>query len=344
MKLPNRYGSVTKLTGKRRKPYMVRITTNYEFDEQTMKANQTRKILGYYATKKEAMQALTDYNYNPYDLNAVNMTFSQIYDIWSEKKYRKLSDSSISCYKAAYAHCKMIQNTAIKDLKTQHLQSIIDSCELGSVTKQNIKVIMNGIFEYALQNDFVSRNYATYVEIGEKETVLKRVIFSKEEIDKLWESSSNYVSRIILVLLYTGMRVNELLQMPRECCNLEERSLDIKKAKNKSSVRKVPIHDKIFPFIQDFYKKESCNLITNDNDSSVLYSNFATRDFKTLMKELGAEHKLHDTRHTFITNAREAQIDDLCLKLIVGHTPTDITKKVYTHVAFEELLKEINKL
>lgn len=344
MKLPNRYGSITKLSGKRRKPYIVRITTGYEIDPETLQTKQIRKNLGYYSTRKEAMQALADYNSSPYDLNSKDITFSKIYNIWSEKKFKKLSESSISCYSAAYSHCKSIMNTPIKDLKTHHLQSVIDDCELGFVTKQNIKVIMNGIFDYALQNDLVAKNYATFLETGEKETILKRVIFSKEEINKLWSMSERYDVKIVLILLYSGMRVNELLQMPRECCNLKERYLDIKKAKNKSSIRKVPIHDKIFPFIQEFYEKEKCNLVTNDNGSTVLYNNFVSRDFKKMMKELGAEHKLHDTRHTFITNAREAKIDDLCLKLIVGHTPTDITKKVYTHVAFEELLKEINKL
>ena len=34
MRLPNSYGSVTKLSGNRRKPYMVRITAEPEYDEQ----------------------------------------------------------------------------------------------------------------------------------------------------------------------------------------------------------------------------------------------------------------------------------------------------------------------
>lgn len=150
--------------------------------------------------------------------------------------------------------------------------------------------------------------------------------------------------KIVLILIYTGMRVNELLQMPRTCCNLKEKYLDIKKAKNKSSIRKVPIHNKILPLIEYFYVKHGDNLIVNENGSCVLYNNFVAREFKKLMKDLNSSHKLHDTRHTFITKARGVQMDDLCLKLIVGHTPTDITKKIYTHVAFEELLREINKL
>ena len=57
---PNGYGSVYKLSGKRRRPFVASITTGQ--DELTGK--QKRQILGYYATRKEAMQALADYNTN----------------------------------------------------------------------------------------------------------------------------------------------------------------------------------------------------------------------------------------------------------------------------------------
>ena len=46
MKLPNGYGSVAKLTGNRRRPYMVRITTGFTDD-----GRQLMKILGYYAKR-----------------------------------------------------------------------------------------------------------------------------------------------------------------------------------------------------------------------------------------------------------------------------------------------------
>lgn len=63
MKLPNGYGSVTKLTGNRRRPYMVRITTGFTND-----GRQLMKILGYYAKRTEAL--------NPW-LNTINHPMMQ---------------------------------------------------------------------------------------------------------------------------------------------------------------------------------------------------------------------------------------------------------------------------
>ena len=47
LKLPNSYGSVSKMSSasRRRKPYMVRITTGYVIDEQNGKAKQTLSLI-----------------------------------------------------------------------------------------------------------------------------------------------------------------------------------------------------------------------------------------------------------------------------------------------------------
>ena len=54
MKLPNNYGSVSKLSGNRRRPYMVR---------KSLDGNQL--VIGYFETKEKALQALADYNRQP---------------------------------------------------------------------------------------------------------------------------------------------------------------------------------------------------------------------------------------------------------------------------------------
>ena len=48
MKNPNRYGSVSKLSGKRRRPFIVRITTGFDIN-----GRQIMKVLGYYHTQAE---------------------------------------------------------------------------------------------------------------------------------------------------------------------------------------------------------------------------------------------------------------------------------------------------
>ena len=53
MKLPNGYGSVVKLSGKRRKPYQVRKTTGWHYDKEKDRQVQDMITVGYAATRAE---------------------------------------------------------------------------------------------------------------------------------------------------------------------------------------------------------------------------------------------------------------------------------------------------
>ena len=55
------------------------------------------------------------------------------------------------------------------------------------------------------------------------------------------------------------------------------------------------------------------------------------------------DHIPHEVRHTFITRAKEAGVDEYCLKLIIGHNVNDVTERVYTHRTVENLRREIEK-
>lgn len=346
MKLPNGYGSVTKLSGNRRRPYMARVCDGDIYDEKLQDFKPRRIVLGYYTTKKEALKALAEYNESPFKLDDNNITFGQIYDRWKKANYPRLSHSSINAREAALKHCAAIVDMKVKDIRTETLQHVLDACQHGSSTKKNIKTVMKTVFDYAMQNNLVNRDYSSYLRIEYTEPVIDREIFTEKEINALWGKSERWDVKVILILLYTGLRVNELLKNTCENVNLEEKWIYVPEelAKNKSSVRYVPIHDRIFPLVKYFYDLGNDKLISKENGVSVPYNNFVTRNLKKINEELGTNHKMHDTRHTFVTLGHKYKLDDLCLKKIVGHTPDNITQKVYTHLTIPELQKEINEI
>lgn len=55
MRLPSGYGSIVKMSNanRRRRPYIVRITTGYDIDKQTGKTKQVIGIIGYAKTPKK---------------------------------------------------------------------------------------------------------------------------------------------------------------------------------------------------------------------------------------------------------------------------------------------------
>ena len=69
MKLPNGYGSVSKVDRKNlRNKWIARVTVETTIDDQGKK-HQKKKTIGYFATQAEALKALTDYNERKADVN-----------------------------------------------------------------------------------------------------------------------------------------------------------------------------------------------------------------------------------------------------------------------------------
>jgi hypothetical protein len=127
MRNPNGFGNITKLSGKRRNPWRVRKTLRWEVDPATGKQKQIFQNIGYYPTRAAAIEALSDFNTNPYDVSN-NISFSDIYEKWSASNYSTMSGTNISGYKAAYALCEPLYDMKFTEIKTSHLQGVVDNC------------------------------------------------------------------------------------------------------------------------------------------------------------------------------------------------------------------------
>lgn len=127
MKLPNGFGSVYKLSGKRRCPYRAIVTDRWTLDPVTRKSKQIRKTIGYYETKADALAALADYNKSPYDLESSKVTLQETYGKWSDEHFPTVSASNVKGYKAAFLLCEPIANKRMVDIKLDDLQYIADS-------------------------------------------------------------------------------------------------------------------------------------------------------------------------------------------------------------------------
>lgn len=78
MKLPNGYDSISKLSGNRRKPWRVRKTDGWEIVNDKLKQKYVN--IGCYETKTLALQALAEYNKDPYDLRTAVITLEEVYE------------------------------------------------------------------------------------------------------------------------------------------------------------------------------------------------------------------------------------------------------------------------
>ncbi len=336
MRFPNGYGGIVNLGKKRRRPYGVRITAGY-----TKEGKAIYKYLGYYAKRQDALAALAEYNLRPYDIDGRNKTFAEVYELASKAAFREASHQKIVSYKAAYKKCAAIHNMKISQIKTAELQSVLDNCDTRSLSSlNNIKVVFHTVFKYALQNDFIIKDYSEFVRIDNTSEKKNKTIFTDDEINRLWKNENDFYCRVVLILIYSGFRINELLTLKVENVNLGDGymqgGLKTKNGKN----RIVPIHSRIRSFIEDFYNPENEFLI-NRNGKKVLYHTFKNNCITTLNR-LGINHTLHECRHTTASLLSRYGAKDTNIKKILGHSAMDLTKDIYTHVQLAELKQTIS--
>jgi integrase len=362
MRLPNGFGNVSKLSGKRRNPWRARKTTGWIIDEETKKTKQQYVTIGYYPTRQLALQALSEYNANPYDLDANKITFAEVYEKWSEKKYEEISHSNVSGYKASYNLCAALYDMKFADIKLSHLQSVVDNSGKNTPSLKKLKILFNQLFDYAVMHDIISKekHVVEYLKVGSTEKSTKHYRFTDDEVATLWRwSENNEYVQVILMLIYSGVRPGELFNTKCANVNLEEKSFTVEKGKTVNAARKVPIHEKTLPFFEHWLNKGNEYLVTNLSGNKfnfdVAHGVYVDSFWSPLLQDMGilnyknsqgkmVKHLPDDTRHTFTTLWKEKKLDEAMRRKIQGHSGKGIGEIVYTHFEFEKLRSELNQL
>ena len=351
MRLPNGFGSVHQIGGnkRRRNPWRARVQSHIEFDEDTGKATRKYITIGYYATEKEAILALTDYVKNPYTIEAATTTFADVFEMWSAKKYPDLSKSGVNRYNAAFKHSEALHNMKMRDIRTLHLEKVMMQVQAGHQTQSAVKILWGLLFKYAMEHDIVDKNYADFVSLRDKDEGTKRSAIPNEDIAKIWKAidDGDEDAEVAMIYIYTGFRLSELLEIKKENIDVANRIMIGGKKTAAGKDRRVPIHKCILPFIEKRMQGDSEYLITGRGKlegKPLKHSQYTYNHWDKLMDRLGfEEYTPHYARHTCATLLRVAGVEDDLRKLILGHSTTDITDR-YTHHPDSMLVEAIDKL
>lgn len=337
MRNENGFGSIICLdkTGKkRRKPWAVRITTGWVGNKQV------RKYLGYYATQADALVALAEYHKSGVNLDVSKLTLGEVFDQWVKRKENNVSEASLRLYKMTQNHLGTLKDEPMKDLKKIHLQNWLDGIDLKPRTKISLRGTIYQVFEYAVSYDIISKNYAKDLEIAEK-VEKTGAIFTPEEIEQLWKRKDNRTVQYILILIYTGMRVGEMLPLTVDDIHLDKGYIVGGNKTEAGKNRIIPLHHSIVPFVEQNLSNKY--LMDNGRGANLTRGGFALQ-FKKIMDEIGTEHKIHDTRKTAVSIMHSAGIPMETVRMIVGHSGKGVTEAVYLYKEPQELVDAINTI
>ena len=337
MRNPNGYGTVYKLNGIRRNPYIARKTVDWDLEGKPI-----YQIIGYFSTRKLGMLALADFNKNPYKIEFNSLTFNDVFELWKKAKFEKLKYSNQRGYIAAYNALGYLYNMKFNEIRAPHIEDAFNLSGKNPSTLKKMKVLCGLIYKFAMEIDISNKDYSSFVSLDEDLTPSKRKIFNDIEIKKLFEVASNSNDLdTVLIMIFTGFRIGELLNVKITDINQEKRYITGGSKTAAGKDRIVPINDKIWPYIEKRINNINQYLITNDRGLKCSYDFYCRRIFNPLMTELEMNHFPHDCRHTFATLLDNAEANKVSIKRLIGHTSQDLLGKVYTHKNIEELRKAI---
>lgn len=334
MKNPNGYGCVKHLSGSRRNPFAFVVT---DCGKQIVK--------GYFPTKMDALAYQVEY-WNTHGRTRLSeITFEELYAEWLPAHRPYVAESTVRSYQSAYGHLHPLYGMPIKEIKYKHMQATLDAMGgLSYASKKKVRNLLSLLWAYARKMDYTSNDYTGLLRIGKNRPVNPHHAISRRKVNALWRMTDVPGIDIILILIYTGMRNGELRALLKSDVNRRQKYIRIRKSKTAAGIRIIPIHSRIWPFVEVRLSCNGSHLIADDSSMPYTYSRLA-RLFTHVMKLVhGEKHKLHDTRHTCATWLDDAEVNDNAKKMILGHARNDVTNGVYTHKNLRQLRKTIEKI
>ena len=169
----------------------------------------------------------------------------------------------------------------------------------------------------------------------------------------------------VLVGLYTGLRIGELIAVEWSDIDLENRLLSVNKTchygkdatgiytriiespKTESSIRIVPLPKQLIPLLKECKRQSKATLLVSNNGVGVSVRTYQ-RNFDVMLQKLGIPHRgFHALRHTFATRAIECGMDVKTLSEILGHKSSTITLNRYAHSLLghkKDMMDKLGKL
>lgn len=245
----------------------------------------------------------------------------------------------------AHIPTKLNQKAKYKD---KNLEQIIhmgkNDAKLSQVTIQKYMIRVVQFFKYCYNSDYISKSIVNDLNVKVEINPMERKVlpYSKEEANAIFKIvqnfkdinkspskriSANDLYYITMIAAYSGMRINEIVQLRARdiiqhnnvlCFSINRD--DGKSTKNINSIRLVPVHSKLIELgLMEFVKKR---VSANKSIFKVSNKDFSEIFRSQIQRKLISSDKqktFYSFRHYFIDTLVQQEVEPNIIAQIVGH-------------------------
>jgi integrase/recombinase XerD len=226
------------------------------------------------------------------------------------------------------------------------MQAVIDAnSNMSNSTLSKIKALMTQLYDYAMQNDVVTKNYAQFIVLPKQKKIPKDC-FTDLELQKIRNSAGTVpFADVILMMCYTGFRVSEFLELTPFSYDAAANALQGGKKTDAGRDRVVPVHSSITPYLEAWLAKNGKTIVCDDKGEPYTADSFRRRCYYPALEQIGVRRlSPHATRHTFATRLAAAGARTEDIQTLAGHEDYEVTANTYIHQDIKTLRAAIEKL
>lgn len=250
----------------------------------------------------------------------------------SAKDIEGCSKRTIKYYKDIIEKFLSNIGKSIKEITTDDIRLYLayykENSNCNTVTMDNLRRVFSSFFAWLENEDYIIKSPVRRIH-KVKTAVTVKETFSDENIEKMRDNCSNIRElAIIELLLSTGMRVGELVNLNIEDLNIEDRSCVVLGKGNKQ-------REVYFDTRTKIHLKQYLSTRTDDNRALFVskirpYNRITISTIETLIRQLGKDLNIkkahpHKFRRTMATMAIDKGMPIEQVQKLLGHTKIDTT-------------------
>ena len=344
---------------------------------------------------KEKIQEFESRNMYIKKTEVRKQTFGEYLENWFKnvRVYEVESSTYLRNEQTINYHIKdsSLYNAQMVNIDFELCQSLINklSEKYSRSTISKVYVILNMCFNHALTKGHIGENPMMKVKMPKESSLVtkkkeakwlssndvEKLVIEAERVNtrefrirgKVGERVYGVNAYYVILIIYTGLRIGELMALTWSDINFKNKTLSVNKSrakgkidgktvlyikdpKSESGTRIIPLSDRAIYALNKIKKYSSEFNLNSDSDLIVANTSSEsniTRTINRMLFRAGCETEkcgLHALRHTFGSLLLEKGVDLKTISYLLGHSDITVTANIYLHITREKAVNSIEVL